>query len=115
MVNYNRLDAVFAALGDPTRRRMVERLARGPMSVGEMSRGFAISQPGISKHVRVLEQAGLLKREIVGRVHRCTLEPKAMDAASAWIEHQRRFWSGTLDRLDAYLARTSKSKPKKGR
>jgi DNA-binding transcriptional ArsR family regulator len=115
MVNYERLDAVFAALADPTRRRMVERLARRPMSVGEMSEGFAISQPGISKHVKVLEQAGLLKREVIGRVHRCKLEPKAIEAASTWIDDQRRFWNGALDRLDAYLARTSKTKAKKGR
>ena len=115
MVNYERLDAVFAALADPTRRRMVERLARRPMSVGEMSQGFAISQPGISKHVRVLEEAGLLKREIVGRVHRCKLEPKTIEAASSWIDEQRRFWNAAFERLDAYLARTSKPKSKKGR
>jgi DNA-binding transcriptional ArsR family regulator len=115
MVNQDKLDAVFAALADPTRRRMVERLAHRAMSVGEMSAGFAISQPGISKHVKVLERAGLLRREIVGRVHRCRLEPKTIEAASSWIDDQRRFWSGTLDRLDAYLARTSASKTKKGR
>lgn len=109
------LDAVFGALADPTRRRMVERLARHPMSVGEMSQGFAISQPGISKHVKVLEEAGLLKREIVGRVHRCRLEPKAVEAASIWIDEQRRFWIRALDRLEAYFSRTSKSKPKRGR
>jgi DNA-binding transcriptional ArsR family regulator len=115
MVNRDRLDAVFAALADPTRRRMVERLARRPMSVGEMSEGFAISQPGISKHVKVLEEAGLLKREIVGRVHRCKLEPKTIETASAWIDDQRRFWSSTLERLGDYLSRTSRPKTKKGR
>ncbi|HYL27085.1 MAG TPA: transcriptional regulator, partial [Candidatus Nitrosotalea sp.] len=72
-------------------------------------------QPGISKHVKVLEQAGLLKRDVVGRVHLCTLEPKTIEAASTWIDDQRRFWSGTLDRLDAYLARAQKTKAKKGR
>ncbi|HEY6327436.1 MAG TPA: metalloregulator ArsR/SmtB family transcription factor [Candidatus Cybelea sp.] len=115
MVNYRRLDAVFAALADPTRRRMIERLARRSMSVGEMSEGLAMSQPGVSKHVKVLERAGLLKREIVGRVHRCKLEPKVMEAASTWLDDQRRFWSGALERLDVYLARTPKSKAKKGR
>lgn len=115
MVNQGELNAVYAALSDPTRRRMLERLARRPMSVGEMSEGFAISQPGISKHVRVLEEAGLLKREIVGRVHRCTIEPQAMGAASAWVDEQLRFWNGALERLDAYLARTAKSKTKRGR
>jgi len=115
MVNHDRLGAIFAALADPTRRRMVERLARRPMSVGQMSEGLTISQPGISKHVKVLEQAGLLKRDIVGRVHLCKLDPKTIEAASAWIDDQRRFWSGTLDRLDAYLVRTQKTRVKKGR
>lgn len=114
MVNYRQLDAIFSALADPTRRRMIERLARGAMSVGEMSQGFALSQPGISKHVKVLERAGLLKREIVGRVHRCKLEPKAIETAGAWVDRQRRFWNAALDRLDAYLERES-AKSKKGR
>ena len=113
MVNSDRLDAVFAALADPTRRRMIERLARRPMSVGEMAHGFTMSQPGISKHVRVLENAGLLKREIVGRVHQCSLEPRAIETLSDWADEQRRFWSGALDRLDAYLTRTAKAKSKK--
>ena len=121
MVNNIELNAVFAALSDPTRRRMIERLAFRPMSVGEMSEGLEISQPGISKHVRILERAGLLKRRIIGRVHRCELRPHAMEAASAWADEQLRFWSGTLDRLDAYLARTAtfkktaRFKTKKGR
>jgi DNA-binding transcriptional ArsR family regulator len=110
----NRLDGVFAALSDPTRRRMIERLARGPMTVGEMAAGFAISQPGISKHVKVLERAGLLKRDIVGREHYCRLEPKSIEAASSWIDAQRRFWTSTLDRLEAYLASVSKPKKKRG-
>lgn len=114
MVNQQRLDAIFAALSDPTRRRMVERLARGPMSIGAMAEGFPISQPGISKHVKVLEQAGLLKREVVGRVHRCKLEPKAVDAASTWIDEQRRFWNATLDRLEAFFTKSTKAKTKRG-
>ncbi len=91
---------------------MVERLARGSMSVGEIAQGFAISQPGISKHVRVLEEAGLLKREVVGRVHHCTIDRKAMETASAWFEQQRRFWNATLDRLDTYLASPPKARRK---
>jgi DNA-binding transcriptional ArsR family regulator len=109
-----RLDGVFGALSDPTRRKMIERLARGPMTVGEMSAGFAISQPGISKHVKVLERAGLLKREIVGREHYCELETKAIEAASSWIDAQRRFWTATLDRLEAYLAAPTNAKKKRG-
>ncbi len=114
MLSSTRLDGVFAALSDPTRRKMIERLARGPMTVGEMSAGFSISQPGISKHVKVLERAGLLKREIVGREHHCKLETKAIEAASSWIDVQRRFWTGTLDRLAAYLATPNADKKKRG-
>ena len=110
MVNTTDLDAVFAALSDPTRRRIVEKLARRPLTVGEIASEFAISQPGISKHVRVLEDCGLLKRMVDGRFHRCTLEPEPMAAASAWIEKQRTFWNATLDRLDTYLKDSSKRK-----
>jgi DNA-binding transcriptional ArsR family regulator len=109
-----RLDEVFGALSDATRRKMIERLARGPMTVGEMSLGFSLSQPGISKHVKVLERAGLLKRDIVGRAHYCRLTPKSIEAASSWIDAQRRFWSGTVDQLEAYLASTPNTKSKRG-
>jgi DNA-binding transcriptional ArsR family regulator len=112
MVNDTTLDAVFSALADPTRRRILERLSQRAMTVGEIAAGFAISQPAISKHVRVLESSGLLKREIHGRVHRCTVDAEAMRAASAWIEKQQRFWNATLDRLDAYLTASSKGKKK---
>ena len=110
MVNHRTLDDVFGALSDPTRRRMIERLARGPLSIGELSDGLELSQPGISKHVKVLEQAGLIRREIEGRVHRCSLEPKSIDAAAAWIDRQRRFWNATLDRLETLLNATAKAK-----
>jgi len=102
------LDAVFSALSDPTRRRILERLARGPLSVGELSVGFPISQPAISKHVRVLEESGLIDREVIGRVHRCRLAPERMQAAASWLETQRAFWNATFDRLDALLARKGK-------
>lgn len=107
------LDAVFSALSDPTRRRIVERLARRSLTVGEIASGFAISQPAISKHVRVLEESGLLKREIEGRVHRCSLSPDAMQVASSWLERQRKYWNSALDRLDAYLTKTSERKKRK--
>ncbi len=107
------LDAVFSALGDPTRRQIVERLARGPLSAGEIASGFSISQPAISKHLRVLEESGLLKRHITGRVHRCALSPTAMHAASSWIDKQRSFWNATLDRLDDFLAEPPKRKKKR--
>ena len=107
MVNSSPLDTVFAALADPTRRRIVERLARKRLSVGEIAGEFPLTQPAISKHVRILEESGLLKREIVGRTHYCTLSPAAMDSAARWIERQRKFWNETLDRLERVLASES--------
>ena len=113
MVNSSgNLDSVFAALADPTRRRIVERLARGPLTVGEIASGFAISQPAISRHVRVLEQSGLLERQVLGRVHRCTLSPRVMQFASRWIDKQRAFWNAVLDRLDDLLEEPPKRKKK---
>ncbi len=113
MVNSSgNLDAVFSALSDPTRRRIVERLARGPLTVGEIASGFSVSQPAISRHVRVLEESGLLERHVVGRVHRCTLSPRAMQTASGWIEKQRAFWNAVLDRLDDLLEEPPKRKKK---
>jgi DNA-binding transcriptional ArsR family regulator len=104
------LDAIFSALGDPVRRQIVERLARGPLSVGEIASGFSISQPAISRHLRVLEKCGLLERRVLGRVHRCTLSPAAMKAASTWIDKQRNFWNAALDRLDDLFAQSPKRK-----
>ncbi|HTJ27907.1 MAG TPA: metalloregulator ArsR/SmtB family transcription factor [Candidatus Limnocylindria bacterium] len=104
------LDAVFSALADPTRRRIVERLVRGELTVGEIAAEFPISQPAISKHVKILEQSGLLTREIDGRVHRCRVSLAAMRDAAHWLEEQERFWNGALDNLDDFLARTSPDK-----
>jgi DNA-binding transcriptional ArsR family regulator len=105
MVKYQPdLSSVFAALADPTRRRIVERLRGGARTVGEIAADFAISQPAISKHVKVLENSGVLKREIDGRIHRCTLDPRPMRDAAEWIERQERFWNAALDRLQEYLA-----------
>jgi DNA-binding transcriptional ArsR family regulator len=98
------LDGVFSALADPTRRRMVERLARGPRSIGDVASGFPMSQPAISKHVKVLEQSGLVRRTVEGRVHYLELSPAAMRAASSWIERQRKFWNRALDRLQDVLS-----------
>lgn len=111
MVNQSqRLDAVFSALSDPTRRRMIERLARGPLSIGEIGAGFGISQPAVSKHVRVLEDSGLIERAVRGRVHECRLAPHAMETAGAWIERQRKFWNAVLDRLGDVLADSERKK-----
>ena len=114
MVNYRpSLDGVFAALADPTRRRIVERLALGELTVGEIADEFPISGPAISKHLRVLERTGLLERNVVGRVHRCRLAPETMREATAWLDAQERFWNARLDQLEALLARQSANdKPK---
>jgi DNA-binding transcriptional ArsR family regulator len=93
------LELIFGALADPTRRRIVERLARGSLTVGEIAAEFPISQPAISRHVRVLEESGLLARHVAGRVHHCSLAPDAMEKAAAWIVKQTAFWNRVLDRL----------------
>jgi DNA-binding transcriptional ArsR family regulator len=114
VVNYSpRLDSVFFALADPTRRRIVERLARGGLTVGALAAEFPISQPAISKHIKVLEASGLLAREIRGREHHCRLEPAAMRAATTWLDTQQRYWNAALDRLDDLLIRTSTRKKKR--
>lgn len=114
MVNYPQsLDAVFSALSDPTRRNIIERLARGPLTVGQIAANFSISQPAISKHVRILEESGLLRRQVEGRVHHCHLSPDAIEAAAGWIETQRQFWNGALDRLETLLAQTPQGKKKR--
>jgi DNA-binding transcriptional ArsR family regulator len=97
------LDRTFAALSDPTRRAILARLARGEASVGELARPFRVSRPAISKHLRVLEGAGLVQRERDGRVSRCELDAGPMRDASEWLERYRRFWGDRLDSLARYL------------
>src|SRR5690242_4474913 len=104
------LDRVFGALADPTRRRIVEHLSRRELTVGEIAADFAISQPAISKHVRVLEESGLLQRRIDGRVHYCSLSPEAMESAAKWLDKQRAYWNASLDRLDVLLAKPTKKR-----
>lgn len=106
------LDAVFGALSDPTRRRIVERLARRPLTIGQIASEFPLTQPAISKHVRVLESAGLLERTIEGRVHYCTLSPAVMQDIREWIERQARYWNAALDRLEKILAKDSLKRKK---
>jgi DNA-binding transcriptional ArsR family regulator len=99
------LDAIFAALSDPTRRRILDLLTRAELCVTDLAKPFSISLPAISKHLRVLEKAGLIKRERDGRVHRLRLEAKPMRDAAAWIERYRGFWEGQFDALAEYLER----------
>jgi DNA-binding transcriptional ArsR family regulator len=103
VTNIARLDAVYAALGDGTRRAILTRLAGGELTVGALAKPFAVSRPAISKHLRVLERAGLVRRTRDGRVSHCRLDAKPLAAASDWLEPYRRFWEQSLDRLDAYL------------
>lgn len=108
------LDQVFQALADPTRRDMVERLARGPASVTELSRPQAMSLPAVMQHLQVLEACGLVRSEKAGRVRTCHIEPDALRAAEAWITAQRTAWEHCLDRLDNYLGRARASQPEQG-
>jgi len=97
------LDATFAALADPTRRAIVARLARGEATVTDLAEPFDMSLPAISKHLRVLERAGLITRGHVAQTRPCKLSPKPLDEATAWIEKHKTTWEGRLDRLDAYV------------
>src|SRR6266550_3720809 len=109
------LDRTFAALADPTRRRILAHLARGDKCVTHLARAHPMSLPGVSKHLRVLEKAGLLRRRRYGRIHEMHLEARPLKQAAQWVEEYRKFWEGSLDRLAAYLEKTSKGAGKKGK
>ena len=106
------LDRVFQALADPSRRGMVERLSRGPASVSELARPFAMTLPAVVQHVQVLEASGLIRSEKVGRVRTCTIVPTALRTAEEWIGDRRTSWEERLDRLGDYLAENP-DEPKK--
>ena len=108
------LDLMFHALSDPSRRSMVERLSRGPASVSELARPFAMSLPAVVQHLQVLEASGLVQSKKVGRVRTCRVDPKALQAAERWINDARTAWEGRLDRLGAYLA-ANPGEPESGR
>jgi len=97
------IDLTFAALGDPTRRAIVERLAAGDATVLELAAPFEISLPAISRHLKVLEEAGLITRERDAQRRPCRLRPEALREVTAWAEHTRRAWEERFDRLDEYL------------
>ena len=99
------LDTTFAALADPTRRAILARLALGEATVGELCAPFEISGPAISRHLRVLEEASLITRARDGQHRRCRLVEGAMANAAEWIEAHRRFWNGSLDKLEVHLKR----------
>jgi DNA-binding transcriptional ArsR family regulator len=104
------LDRTFNALGDPTRRAILVRLARGPATVGELAEPFAMSLPAISRHLKVLAEAALIRNERDGKSRRCQLRPEALGGARDWLDFHRRFWSASLDRLDTHL-KTRRTEP----
>lgn len=107
MVQYSaRLDTTFAALADATRRGVLERLARGDASIGELATGFEMTLTGMKKHVRVLEDAGLVTTEKVGRVRSCRLGPRRLEDELAWMARHRRMLEARLDSLEEFLKRT---------
>ena len=99
------LDLAFQALGDPSRRAMVERLALGPASVSELAKPLAMSLPAVMQHLAVLEQSGLVLSEKVGRVRTCRIDPNAISAAERWLNQRRQQWEQRFDRLGAFLAK----------
>ena len=105
-----RLDATFHALADPTRRGMLARLALGEQSIGELAEPLAMSFAGASKHVKVLEDAGLISRRKAGRTHLISIEARPLEEAEKWLRQWEKFWSGRLDRLEALIERDTKEK-----
>ena len=103
MMPVDSLSATFAALADPTRRAILGRLAKGEKSVTELAEPFDMSMPAISKHLKVLERAGLIARGREAQWRPCRLEAKPLKDVANWVEHYRKFWDESFDRLDAYL------------
>lgn len=107
------LSTTLQALADPTRRAILARLAEGEATVGELAQPFDISLPAISRHLKVLETAGLITRGRDAQWRPCRLETRALQGVDAWLDHYRRFWSGGFDKMDAYLADLKKQQQKK--
>ncbi len=105
MVQYQQLDRTLAALADPTRRAVLERLSQGAASVTELAEPFGISLTGMKKHIRVLEEAGLVHTEKVGRTRRCEIGPRRLDDLETWMQTYRQMLEARYDRLDELLAR----------
>lgn len=113
MVEYlaPQLDIVFHALGDATRRQMLRDLAKGERTVSQLAEPFAMSLAAASKHIKVLEGAGLIRREVQGRTHMCRLEPGPLSSAHEWLGYYERFWSHRLDMLENLLRAEDARKP----
>jgi DNA-binding transcriptional ArsR family regulator len=110
-----RLNATFAALADPTRRAILARLASGDATVNELAEPFAMSQPAISKHLKVLERAGLITRDRDAQRRPSRLQPRPLAEASAWLDQYREFWETSFSRLDTLLAEHTRRTPKRER
>ena len=104
-----KLDRIFFALSDPTRRAIVGQLATGSSTVGELARPFSISAPAVSKHMRILEGAGLISRRVKGREHHCSLNPGALGEAQDWLGYYRDFWESRLDELENFLEESGRT------
>jgi DNA-binding transcriptional ArsR family regulator len=103
------LDLIFSAVADSTRRAILTALSEKPATITEIARPFPVSLNAISKHVMVLERAGLVRREVQGREHLCRLEARPLEDATAWLEHYRQFWEVRLDALERYVSKKMKS------
>src|SRR5580658_11183728 len=108
------LSATFAALADPTRRAILARLAKGERSVTELAAPFEMSLPAVSKHLKVLERAGLVARSRDAQYRPCRLRPRPLRDATRWLDHYRRFWDESFDRLDDYLEELQRKEKKHG-
>jgi DNA-binding transcriptional ArsR family regulator len=115
MMPTDRLSTTFAALADPTRRAILARLVSGETSVTELAEPFAMSLPAVSKHLKVLERAGLIARGREAQWRPCRIEPGALKQVDDWLERYRRFWDESLDRLDNYLIELQAKEKKRGR
>jgi DNA-binding transcriptional ArsR family regulator len=110
MLQYSTLDLTFQALGDPTRRAMVERLSRGPLSVSALAEPFDMSLSAVVQHLRILEDSGLVRSEKEGRVRTCRIDTKTLKTAETWLAARRSAWERNLDRLGDYLDETDPEK-----
>ncbi|TDR43861.1 ArsR family transcriptional regulator [Tahibacter aquaticus] len=109
------LDAVFHALADPTRRSLLRRLSQQPQSVGELAAPFALTLAGVSKHLKVLEAAGLVQRSVQGRTHLCSLDARPLHAGVEWMRYYEQFWNQRLDVLQSLLEAEDRAAAKSAR
>jgi DNA-binding transcriptional ArsR family regulator len=107
----NQLDRTFQALGDPTRRALIERLAAGPATVSELAAPLPMSLPAVMLHLKVLEESGLVTSQKQGRVRTCRIEPAALSLAEQWVSERRRLWEARLDRLGVFLETAAEDTP----